>query len=92
MGQLQVLEFPLVCPAGFLLGTEKEENKPPGLNSSASSHLGESKREKLIHNLLSLDMILQPAPFPQDTILLAGPTTAPTPTGCLGVQLAQGLI
>lgn len=46
MGQLQVLEFPFVCPAGFLLGTEKDENKPPGLSSSANSLLGDSMREK----------------------------------------------
>lgn len=92
MGQLQVLEFPFLCPAGFLLGTEKEIDKPPGLNSSANSHLGESMREKLTQNLLSLDVIQQPVPFAQDTILLAAPTTVPTPMGCLGAQLAQALI
>lgn len=92
MGQLQVLEFPFVCSAGFLLCTEKEENKPPELSRSANSHLRKSMRESLSQNQLSLDVIQQPAPFPQDTILLAAPTIASTPMGCLGVQLAQGLI
>lgn len=92
MGQSQVLEFPFVCLAGFLLGTEKKENKPPGLSSSASSYLSERVREKLTQNSLSLDVIHHPTPFPQDTILLAAPTTAPTLMDYLGVQLAQGLI
>lgn len=92
MGQLQVLEFPFVCPAGFLLGAEKEENKLPGWSSSARSCLGGGMREKLTQNSLSLDMIQQPTPFPQDSILSSAPTTAPTLMGCLGVQLAQGLI
>lgn len=83
--QLQVLEFPFVYPAGFLLGTEKEENKQPGLSSSASSHLGESLGAKVAQNLLSLDVIQQPTPFPQDIILSAASTTAVIPMGCLGV-------
>lgn len=69
MGQWQVLGFPFVCPAGFLLGAEKEDTKPPGWSSSACSCLGESTREKLTQSLPALDAIQQPTPFPQDTIL-----------------------
>lgn len=80
MGWWQALGFPFVRPGGYLLGSEKEENKPPGSSSSASARLGDSTREKLTQKLLScsvpLDVILQPAPFPQVTLLLAALTTA----------------
>lgn len=90
--QLHVLEFSFVYPAGFLLGIEKEENKHPGLSSSASSHLGEILRAKVAQNLLSLHVIQQPTLFPQDIILSPASTTAVIPMGCLGVQLAQEMI
>lgn len=92
MGQLQVLEFPFVCPAGFLLGAGKEGNKPPGLSSSAGSYLGECMREKLTHNSPCPGCGPTAHSFPSGHHPLSSTHQCSTLMGYLGVQLAQGLI